>query len=109
MTSPTTAQRISLQSVVVVGKDQVTSDLPGEAVILHVPSGKSFALAHVGARVWQLLREPTCVADLRNTIMQEYDVPVERCEADVLALLHELATQGLLDVASDREPAASDR
>lgn len=106
MAPAATKQRISMQSVVVVGKNQVSSDLPGEAVILHLPTGRSFALAHVGARIWHLLQEPTCLTDIRNTIVQEYDVQVERCETDVLSLVQELAAEGLVDVAGEQEPTS---
>jgi len=98
MTPPRIEQRISPQSVVVAGKDQVSSDLAGEAVILHVRSGKYYGLANVGARIWHLLQEPATVSDIRDVIMREYDVSPDRCEEDVLILLGQLAEEGLVEV-----------
>jgi hypothetical protein len=104
MTSATTNNPISIGSVVVVGKDQVSSDLSGDVDILHRVSGRSYTLSHVGARIWRLIHEPTPLAAVRDTIAQEYDVQLERCEADVLSLVRELAAERLVDVI--REPAA---
>jgi hypothetical protein len=45
-----------------------------------------------------LVREPIRVSDIRDAIEREYDVEPERCEADVLGFLRELAGKGLIDV-----------
>jgi hypothetical protein len=92
---------ISPTSIVVAGKDQVTSDVAGEAVILHMRSGRYYGLAQVGARIWHLISEPKRVSEIRDAIVQEYDVAVDRCERDVVTLLEEMAEQGLVDVRSD--------
>jgi hypothetical protein len=57
-----------------------------------------YGLNPVGARIWALLGTPTRVADIRDTILQGYDVELERCERDVLDLLRELAGRGLIEV-----------
>jgi hypothetical protein len=92
---------ISPTSIVVAGKDQVTSDVAGEAVILHMRSGRYYGLAQVGARIWHLISEPKRVSEIRDAIVQEYDVAVDRCERDVVTLLEEMAEQGLVEVRSD--------
>lgn len=98
---PTKAPALSLESIVVTGKHQVSSDLAGEAVILHVRSGRYFGLEQVGARIWQMISAPRRVADIRDTIMREYDVTRDRCEQDVVALLEQLAVEGLVEIVPD--------
>ena len=55
-------------------------------------------LAEVQARIWELLREPISVSAISETIAREYEVSLERCEADVLRFLEELAEQELIEV-----------
>ncbi|MGH7770354.1 MAG: PqqD family peptide modification chaperone [Candidatus Binatia bacterium] len=90
--------KLSRTSVVVAAKDQVWCDLVGEAVILNLKSGVYFGLDPVGGRVWSLIQEPKTVGAVVEALLQEYDVESSRCEADVLALLEELANRALLEV-----------
>ena len=101
MTSPDAYRAIVTSSVIVATKDQVSSDLAGEAVVLSLRTGMYYGLAQVGLRIWELVREPMRAADLCEVIVREYDVEPERCEHDVLDLLSELAAQGLVEVRDE--------
>jgi Coenzyme PQQ synthesis protein D (PqqD) len=90
---------ISDRSVVVATKDQVSCDLAGEAAILNIKNGVYYGLDPVGARIWNLMREPRAVADIQNTITGEYDVEPERCARDLLGLLEKLLAEGLIEVS----------
>jgi len=98
MTPPEDNREISTSSIVVAAKDQVSSDLAGETVLLNMQSAMYYGLDQVGSRIWELVREPIRVSDLRDAITNEYDVEPERCEADVLGFLRELALKGLIEV-----------
>jgi hypothetical protein len=91
-------------SIVGAGRNQISADRAGEAVILNLGTGMYYELAGVGARIWELIREPTQVADVRDTILQEYDVKLERCERDLLDLLEQLADTGLIEVRDAAAP-----
>jgi len=82
----------------VAAKDQVSSDLAGETILLSMQSAMYYGLDQVGSRIWELVREPIRVSDLRDAIELEYDVDPQQCEADVLAFLRELAFKGLIEV-----------
>ena len=73
-------------------------------MILNFDKGVYYGLDKVGARIWELLRNPLTVAELRDTIVTEYDVEPDRCEADLQALLSELAEAGLIVVTDARSP-----
>jgi len=90
---------ITTSSIVVAAPDQVSSDLAGEAVILNLATGMYYGLDEVGARVWSLLQQPCAVGALRDAILAEYDVEPERCEQDLLALLADLESAKLVEVA----------
>ena len=89
---------ISTSSVVVVAKDQVSSDLGEEVVILNLKKGMYYGLDEVGARIWNLIQEPKAVDEIRDLLLDEYDVEPERCERDLLALLEELVAENLVEV-----------
>ena len=98
MASTRADRGITTTSVVVATKEQVSSDLAGEAVILSLQTGMYYGLDPVGAHIWELLRTPTAVADLRDSIVRQYDVEADRCERDIVNLLHQLADQGLIEI-----------
>jgi len=89
---------------VVAIRDQLSSDLGGETVILHLGAGVYYGLDEVGARVWALLQRPRRVGDLCRELLSEYDVSVERCERAVLDLLAELSNAGLIEAADEPAP-----
>ena len=89
---------ITADSVVVQAPDQLSSDLSGEAVVLDLGEGIYYGLDEVGARIWELVKEPRAVGDVRDRLLAEYDVERDRCEQDVIALVSELAENGLVEV-----------
>lgn len=91
-------------SIVVVSQEQMASDIAGETVILGLSAGRYYGLDAVGARVWQLIQSPISVADVRRTIVREYDVDDARCEADLLKLLETMVAAGLVEVRSAAAP-----
>lgn len=90
----------ALEAMMVASGDQVSSDLGGEVVILNVSKGVYCGLSGVGASVWRLLQEPRRLAEVRDVLMEEYEVTAERCERELLALVAELTREGLV-VAAD--------
>ncbi len=90
--------RFTLDTIVVRSADQASADLGGEAALLNLQDGVYYSLDAVGARVWELIEEPRTVRDVRDTLLDEYDVDAARCERDLIALLKELAEHGLIDV-----------
>lgn len=96
--------KVSPESVVVVSKDQMASDVAGETVILGLTAGRYYGVDAVGARVWQLIQTPTAFADVQRAIVSEYEVEPARCEADLLALLQKMADAGLVEVRDAGAP-----
>ena len=85
---------------VVAAKDQVSRDMAGEAAILNLTSGVYYGLNPIGARIWNLIQEPKTLGEINETILREYEVNTDRCEADVRALLSQLAEQGLVEITT---------
>lgn len=94
------SETLSDTTIVKAIKDQVSADLKDEAVILNLKNSVYYGLNPVGARIWQLIQEPTSVAALREKILAEYDVEPARCGQDVVTLLEALKTQGLIETSN---------
>ncbi len=89
---------ISLDSVVSPNKDLVFSNVADEVVILDLKSGVYHGLESVGARAWELMAEARPVREVRDRLLDEYDVECQVCESDLLRLIEELKSHGLVDV-----------
>ena len=99
MDSPPSEHIISASSTVVATEAQVSADLAGEAVILSLQSGMYYGLDEIGAYIWTLIQEPRTVGEIRDAILDEYDVESDRCERDAVELLERLADAGLVEVS----------
>ena len=97
-------KKISLETTVVATKEQASADLGGEAAILNLKNGIYYGLDQVGARIWSLIQEPRTVREVREMLVEEYDVDADRCERDLYALLRQLAENDLIDTVDDAAP-----
>lgn len=79
-------------------RDEVSCTVEGEVVILNFADEVYYGLDGVGARVWELLREPRTLDELRDAVAAEYDVDAATAERDLRELLEELAERRLLEV-----------
>jgi hypothetical protein len=89
---------LSGESVVVAAKQQVSCDLQGEAAILNIQNGTYYGLDSIGTHVWTLIQQPRRVREIRDSVIQEYEVDADRCQNDVLILLRRLLAEGLIEV-----------
>ncbi len=86
------------RSIVVAAKEQVSCDLAAEVVILDLKSAVYYGLNAVGARIWNLIQEPKTIHEIRDALLEEYEVDLDRCEHDLVVLLQDLAAKGLIEV-----------
>lgn len=88
-------------SSIVATKNQVSSDLGGEAVILDLKSGVYYGLNDVGTRIWNLIQEPKTLNEIQGAILEEYEVEPDCCADELLALLQKLLAAGLIEVSDE--------
>ena len=88
----------TLQSKISVSEEVMFRELSGEAVLLDQESGKYYGLDEVGTRMWSLLAEHGQVDPAYRVLLDEYDVTGEQLRKDLLNLVDELASYGLLTV-----------
>ena len=91
--------KISDLSVISVTKEAVHCDVEDEVVILGLKDGVYYGLNPVGAFIWNIIvQKPKNVAEIRDTVLEEYDVSEEVCEKDLMELLTELSDKGLVEI-----------
>lgn len=79
-------------------KDKIiSSDLEKETVMLDIDQGKYFGLDVIGARIWQLIEQPTQISAIIATILDEYDVDPKVCENDVTDFLNQMIDLQLIE------------
>jgi hypothetical protein len=74
--------------------------LDDEVVMLDVAAGCYYGLDAVGSRVWELLEQPRQVREVCLVLVREFDVSLDVCERDVLALVERLLAAGLVRTAN---------
>ena len=87
---------ITLDSVVCRSSDVMASSVENELVMMDIDRGMYYALNAVGSDIWERIAQPSMVADLCDQLQQVYAVDAATCEADVLAVLNDMAANGLL-------------
>lgn len=89
---------LSSSSTITVIKEQVSSNLGEEAVILDPKSGSYYGLNDVGSLIWNLIQTPKTVSQIQNAVLNEYEVTPEECDPDILELLKDMQSRGLIEV-----------
>jgi coenzyme PQQ synthesis protein D (PqqD) len=85
-------------TVIVAVSNQVSSDLADEVVILDLKNGMYYGLDEVGARIWELIQQPRTIDEIRDALLEEYEVEPEDCTRDLVALLQDLNDAQLIEV-----------
>jgi hypothetical protein len=94
------SETISVHSVVVAAKGGLSRAVEEEVAILNLKNGTYYGLDRVGAYVWNLIQQPRSVAEIRRAMLEKYEIDEARCERELLDLLGELRSEGLIEVQS---------
>jgi hypothetical protein len=82
-------------------RGNVYADLAGELAILDSKSGIYYGLDSVGARIWSLLGEGKNVTEIRDVLLDEYDVERAQLQSDICHLFEDLFAKGLIEIGVD--------
>lgn len=89
-----------LDSAIRRSPNLVASEIDSDLVILSIEQGRYYGVQVVGKRIWELLSETTTVVSICDILMDEFDVNRAICEQEVLAFLHQLYQEDLIEIAS---------
>lgn len=92
---------INDSSIVSAAKEQISSDLGKEAIILNLKSGMYHGLNEVAAEVWNIIQQPKAVKEVKAILLEEYEVDIQQCDRDLKDLLRELTQAELIDIRNE--------
>jgi hypothetical protein len=72
------------------------AELGDELVALDPKAGECFGFNSVATSVWRNLEQPRSFEQLRDALLDEYEVEPERCSDELEALLQDLTARGLV-------------
>ena len=87
---------LSIYSVVSRKAGVIEAEIEGEVVALDIATGTCYGLNQVGSRIWHMLATSPRVSDICEALLAEYSVDADDCERQVLDLLEDLYTEGLI-------------
>ena len=79
-------------------KEVIQSKIGDEVVMLDVESGYYFGLNSVASVIWDLMKEKINLNSMVESLMQEYDIDKETCEADTLELLEKMIEKKIIRI-----------
>ncbi len=80
-------------------KDQLGTEVDGEAVLMNIDTGKYYGLDGIGTDIWKRLEAPVTIADLCADLTEAYEGDSVEIEQDVLFLLARLQEAELITVS----------
>jgi hypothetical protein len=72
------------------------AELGDDIVALEPRAGKCFGFNEVAATVWRQLEQPRDFEQLKNCLMEEYQVDEDQCARDLAELLVDMTAKGLI-------------
>ena len=77
------------------------AELGGEVVALDPEGGTCFGFNEVATRIWRRVAEPATFDQLRDELIEEYEVSAEECSADLHAALEDMQAKGLISAVGN--------
>jgi hypothetical protein len=93
-----------MTTVVQVSANEVSTQVHDEAVILDLDTSVYFGLDPVGARIFEMLAQPTPLHDVLGAVVAEFDVDEDTARTDLLALVGQLLENRLVVVVPADAP-----
>ena len=77
--------------------DLMEAEIGDELVALEPEKGNCFGFNSVATSVWRALAEPRSFDQLRDALLDEYEVGEEQCSAELRELLENMEARGLIE------------
>jgi coenzyme PQQ synthesis protein D (PqqD) len=91
---------LSMSSVIQWDPNQIAATVDREIVILSVDRGSYYGLDDIGSEIWEKLASPIRVDAICDALAEKHEGDRPTMERDVLALLEQMAAEGLISIVS---------
>jgi hypothetical protein len=78
--------------------DWLSARVGDEIMMMSPQKGKYIGMNEVGARIWDLIEQPSDIASLCTALVQEFEVSPEACRTEVDSFLLELEKHGAVAI-----------
>jgi Coenzyme PQQ synthesis protein D (PqqD) len=93
-------KQLRVNSLVRHTSDVFWQDVVEDVVILSMENAHYFGAEGTGAEIWRLLEKPIKIEDICASLVENYEIDRQTCEAEVLAFIEELNAAGLIELVS---------
>jgi hypothetical protein len=83
-------------------KEVVWRTLGEDCILLHLESGIYYTLNEEGRMLWEALDGKNQLAEIRATIMEQYEVDAGTIQKDLIEIMQDLIKEGLVEY--DKNP-----
>lgn len=91
--------QVELPKQITISPQVLFQELENESIMLNLRDDAYYRLDDVSTRLWQLLSETGEVEPVVHQMLVEYQVDESRLRQDLAALLHQMATAGVITMA----------
>ena len=88
---------MTLDTLVMKRADALYDEIDGEITVMKLEDGAFYRLNAVATQILHAISKPRRVAEIRDHLLTCYEVDVATCEAQLLALLDQLAAEHLIE------------
>lgn len=88
----------------IASREQVSTTVGAEAVILGMRDGVYYGLDGTGVRIWALLQTERSLGEVSDLLAAEYEVESNQAWHDLCALTQELLVRGLVERSAAPAP-----
>ena len=99
---------LTLDTLVVRRTDALYDEADGEITVMKLEDGSFYRLNGVATQILRAMSEPRRVAEIRDHLLRCYEVDVATCEAQLLALLDQMAADHLIDCRDEMAAPRAD-
>ncbi|WP_368029613.1 PqqD family protein [Arcobacter sp. s6] len=89
---------MNIKSKVTISKNVFAQEIDDETIILDSTTQEYFSLNEIGKVIWSLLSENKNLEQIKEEMLEMYEVPEEQLEKDVLNFLQALEQKGLISI-----------
>lgn len=72
--------------------------LGGETVLVHLGTGRIHHTNATGSRIWELLDSGRPVAEIRDVLLEEFEVPPDELQRELGTFLESLSAEKMIHV-----------
>jgi len=90
---------VSIKDRVTLPEEVLVSGLEEESVLLNLESEHYYGLDEVGTRMFSVLTTSNSIEAAFETLIKEYDVDQEVLRQDLISLVDQLVSKGLVEIS----------